>query len=137
MISRSYSLVMQADIEGPQRKVMASRVRPAKASHGDAGIALKDGATLPFNVRRSWSAPAGHYPERWYLVHPSTREVLYEGPERQVLIWGLQALTEVEDQITDSIALDPGTYNVVFSLGGLMGGQIDVEAYEAPAEAAA
>lgn len=81
-------------------------------------------------MSRQWSAPAGHYEERWYLVNPETREVLYESPGRTVLIWGLQSLTEVIDDITEPIELLPGSYLLVFALGGLMGGEFETEARE-------
>ncbi|MDQ3951951.1 MAG: hypothetical protein M3279_03135 [Actinomycetota bacterium] len=119
---------MEAPISGTQRKVMTSSVRPVKASHGTSGIALRDGRTLPFRVERSWSAPAGTYAEQWFLVRPDSREVLYEGPLAEHPIWGLQGLTAVSDDVVDPIPLDPGSYLVVFSLGGHMGGQQEVEA---------
>ena len=128
---------MEADINGPQRKVVAHSVRPTKVAHGTDGIALRDGKTLPFRVTRSWSAPAGNYPEQWFLVDPGTREVLYESPGVTRLVWGLQSLTEFTDEVSEPLALQPGTYLVVFALGGLKGGEAEVEAREAPKEAAA
>ena len=123
---------MEAQITGNQRKVMASSVRPVKVAHGDSGIPLANGRTLPFRVARSWSAPAGVYPEQWFLVRPDSREVLYEGPVVERPIWGLQGLTDVADEVTEPFALQAGSYLVVFSLGGHMGGQVEVEAAEAP-----
>jgi hypothetical protein len=123
---------MEAPITGTQRKVMTSSVRPVKLSHGDWGIPLRGGRTLPFRVERSWSAPAGTYPEQWFLVCPETREVLYEGPAAQRPIWGLQGLTDVSDDVTEPFPLEPGRYLVVFSLGGQMGGQLEVSATEVP-----
>ena len=128
---------MEADIEGSQRKVMVSSVAPLKPSHGDSGIALRDGKALPFVVRRGWSAPAGHFIETWYLVAPDSGEVLFEGPQREVLIWGLQSLTKLADEVLEPIPLEPGTYEIVFALDNVMGGKLQVEAIEAPAEAAA
>ena len=128
---------MQADINGPQRKILAANVRPAKAAHGTAGIALRNGRSLPFVVTREWSAPAGYYPEQWFLVNPETREVFVEGPVKQALVWGLQSRTELMDEIDEVFDLPAGTYQLVFSLGGLKGGEIDVEVVEAPAEEAA
>ncbi|MDQ4126019.1 MAG: hypothetical protein M3134_10550 [Actinomycetota bacterium] len=125
---------MEAQISGTQRKVMSSAVRPAKLSHGTSGIPVRGGKTLPFRVERSWSAPAGMYPEQWFLVRPDSREVLHEGPVVERAIWGLQGLTEVVDEVVDPLALEPGSYLVVFSLGGQMGGQVDVEAFEAGAD---
>jgi hypothetical protein len=125
-----------ADIDGHQRKIVSWAIRPARAEHGAAGLVLRDGRSLPFVVERSWNAPAGNYPERWYIVDPASREVLYEGPERLARIWGLQSWTELRDQISTPIELRPGSYWLVFALGGIMGGQVDFEAAEAEAEAA-
>lgn len=122
---------MEAQISGTQRKVMGSSVRPVKLSQGTSGIPVRSGKTLPFRVERSWSAPAGVYPEQWFLVHPDTREVLYEGRPVERAIWGLQGLTDVADDVVEPIGLEPGSYLVVFSLGGHMGGQAEAEAFEA------
>lgn len=128
---------MQADINGPQRKILTAAVRPVKAVHGTAGIPLRDGRTLPFVVVREWSAPAGYYPEQWFIVKPDTGEVFIEGPVKETLVWGLQSRTETSDEVSAGHELPPGTYSVVFSLGGLKGGEIEIEAAEAPAEEAA
>ena len=128
---------MEADINGTQRKVVSCVVAPARRAHGTDGIVVRDGKTLPFTVAREWSAPAGHYDERWYLVNPETREVLYESEARDVLIWGLQSLTELTDRAAGTIDLPPGKYSIVFALGGIMGGEFEIEALEAPSEEAA
>jgi len=128
---------MQADINGPQRKILSAAVRPAKAVHGTDGIAVRNGRTLGFIVTRGWSAPAGYYSEQWFLVKPDTGEVLFEGPAETRLVWGLQSRSEFVDQIETPIALQPGTYQVVFALDRLRGGELDVQAVEAPAEEAA
>jgi hypothetical protein len=52
-------------------------------------------------------------------------------------VWGLQSLTEYRDEVTEPLRMQPGKYLVVFSLGGIMGGQLEVEAAEVPAEEAA
>jgi hypothetical protein len=127
---------MEADVGGLQRKVVFSRVYPARVSNGDSGIALKDGRTLPFVVTRSWSAPAGHYDEAWYLVDPSTREVLYEHSSREVRVWGLQSETEFSDTTTRAIPLAPGAYLIVFALAGVKGGETTVSAAPAMGSAA-
>ena len=127
---------MQADISGTQRKILTSRVRPVLASHGESGIPLQDGKAMPFIVERGWSAPAGTYPEAFYIVDPKTGEVLYESPVREEAIWGLQALTDLRDEVHEHISLSPGQYQIVFSLGGARGGELDVEAFEVADEAA-
>jgi hypothetical protein len=126
-----------AQLEGHQRRVVNSSLRPAKAEHGTSGIVLRGGHTLPFTVERSWNAPAGHYVEAWYLVDPESREVLFEGPSREVSIWGLQSWTEITDEVAEPIPLEPGKYLVVFALTGVLGGQMEVEARAAPAGEAA
>jgi len=123
-----------ADIDGHQRKIVMNAVRPARTSHGTEGIALKGGRTLPFVVARAWNAPAGNWPEAWYLVDPATREVLFEGPQKIVSVWGLLAWTEFSDEVDPGIPIEPGTYLIVFALGGVQGGEMNVEAYEAVAE---
>jgi hypothetical protein len=128
---------VEADISGAQRKVLVSGIAPLKPSHGDAGVALRDGRSLPFVLRREWSAPAGRQIETWYLVVPATREVVYEGPRREVSLWGLQGLTEVVDEVVEPIPLEPGSYEIVFSLDGVMGGKLEFEAFDAPTEEAA
>jgi hypothetical protein len=128
---------MQADIRGSQRKVVATEVAPLRRAHGLEGIAVRDGKTLPFSVTRSWSAPAGTYPERFYLIDPKTREVYFEGPAREVSVWGLQSLTGFTDELTEPIPLAPGSYALVFSLGGLLGGEVPVEVTEVSGEEAA
>lgn len=128
---------MEADIAGAQRKILEASARPLRSSFGSSGIPVSGGTTLPFVVTRRWSAPAGRYREAWYLVHPETGEVYFEGPQRVVLIWGLQAPTTVEDVVREPVELAPGSYKLVFALGGLKGGEADVEALGAGADAAA
>ncbi len=128
---------MQADINGPQRKILSASVRPAKAAHGSEGIAVRDGRSLPFIVTREWSAPAGYYSEQWFLVKPDSGEVMFEGPAVTRLVWGLQSRSEFVDTIETPIPLEPGSYQVVFALDRLRGGDLDVTAVEAPAEEAA
>ncbi|MDP9226225.1 MAG: hypothetical protein M3P18_20790 [Actinomycetota bacterium] len=127
---------MEADVGGLQRKVVASIVRPLHPSHGASGIPLRGGGTLPFVVRRSWSAPAGHYAETWYLVNPATREVLYQSSDREVRIWGLQSWTDFGDAVTERLPLLPGEYLIVFALGGAKGGEVVVSAFDAIEDAA-
>jgi hypothetical protein len=123
---------MEADVGGSQRKVVSSRIVPAQVSVGDQGIPVRDSKSLPFTVMRMWSAPAGHYSERWFVVDKASREVLHEGPLRDAFIWGLQSPTQLEDLVSEPLALTPGTYLMFFFLGGRPGGEVEVEAFEAP-----
>jgi hypothetical protein len=127
---------MEADVSGPQRKILGAEVRPSRSVWGTSGIATRDGVALPFAVSRKWNAPAGYYLEQWFLVDPQSRQILYEGPGKQRLIWGLQSWTEVVDEVEGGLSLAPGSYQIVFALGGVRGGEVDVQVTEAPAEAA-
>jgi hypothetical protein len=122
-----------AEIKGPQRTVLGFEIAPVKPSQGETGIPLRGGRTLPFTVRRQWIAPAGHYAERFYIVDKETREIIWEGPERLQTLWGLQGATEETSTVDDSFHLEAGTHLVVFALGGVSGGEFDVEAFEVPA----
>lgn len=126
-----------ADIEGPQRTVLAFSVRPAKPSLGGAGIPLRAGRTLPFVVSRQWVAPAGTYTERFYVVDRESREIIFEGPELLASMFGLQAPTEETTTVDDSFSLAPGTYLLVFALGGVSGGEFEIEAFEVAAQGVA
>lgn len=119
-----------ADISGTQRKVVDHHVRPARLSQGTEGIPLRGGKTLAFTVSRSWSAPAGIYDEGFFLIDPESREVLFEGPSVERSVQGLQSMTEFVETIDTPVALTPGKYAVVFALGGIMGGEFPVEAFE-------
>lgn len=127
---------MLADISGLQRKVVRSSIRPAKSVYGTAGIAVRDGKSLPFVVSRGWNAPAGNYPEAFYIVAPETGEVYYESPTRVRLIWGLPSVTDVETEVDAPVELAPGTYTIVFALGGIKGGETEVEVFESDTKAA-
>lgn len=127
---------MEAQITGTQRKVLAHSVAPLKRAHGANGIPVSEGTSLGFRVRRSWSAPAGIYRERFYLIDPGSREVLFEGPQGEIAVWGLQSLTEVSDEVRTPFPLQPGTYAVVFALGGVSGGEFEVTAVEVDEAAA-
>jgi hypothetical protein len=117
-----------ADIDGDQRKLLAGAVRPVRLSHGETGLPIVNGEALPFVVERKWNAPAGYYPEQWFLIDPNTREILYEGPEKRVLIIGLATWTDVSDTSPGGFSLAPGAYQIVFALGGVQGGVVDVQA---------
>lgn len=125
-----------ADIAGNQRKVLRSGARPARSVQGTSGIPVKDGKTLPFVVSRGWNAPAGYYPEAFYLVASETGEVYYESPTVTRLIWGLPSITDIETTVEEPIDLVPGTYTLVFALGGIKGGEATVEVFDVGSAAA-
>lgn len=126
-----------ADIDGPQTKIVTTNVRPARAGHGSDGIPIRAGRTLPFVVERGWNAPLGYYTEAWFLIDPSTREVLFEGPAGVRLIRGLPTITDVADEVRSSFPLQPGTYAIVFVLNGTIAAEVEVRALEVPSEEAA
>lgn len=115
---------------------MRHGARPARSAIGHEGIPISDGKTLPFVVSRGWNAPAGYYPEAFYIVAPDTGEVYYESPTVTRLIWGLPSITDVETVVEEPIELPVGTYSLVFSLGGIKGGEATVEAFDTGSAAA-
>ena len=127
---------MEADVSGHQRKVIRSSVRPARVSYGTEGIAIRNGKTLPFIVTRGWNAPEGYYEEAFYIVAPDSGEVFYEALPEVRLIWGLQSITDVPTTVTEPVELAPGTYRIVFALGGIKGGETEVEVYDVASQAA-
>lgn len=127
---------MEADIAGNQRKVLRSHARPVRSVLGASGIPVRDGKTLPFVVSRGWNAPSGYYPEAFYIVAPETGEVYYAAPTKVRLIWGLPSITDVTTEVTEPIELPPGKYQLVFALGGIKGGEAEVEAFEVSSQAA-
>jgi hypothetical protein len=121
---------VEADVAGLQRKLVRVVTRPVDPLYGYEGIPVEENKTLPFMVTRSWSAPAGRYLERWFLVEPGTSTVVFEGPIRDdVLIWGLQAPTTLTDRLMNPIPLEPGPYLLVFALGGHKAGEVPAEAF--------
>jgi hypothetical protein len=128
---------MEAELGGSQRKVLVASVAARDGAPGDPDLVLRDGRTLPFVVSRSWSAPAGVYGEQWFLVERESGEVLFESDVRETAVWGLQSLTEFRTEVTTPVELKPGPYLLVFALGGVRGGELEVEASERSAEAAA
>jgi hypothetical protein len=68
------------------------------------------------------------------LVH--RRPLLYEGPERRIRIWGLQSYSAFTDDVSESFALTPGDYLLVLALDRVKGGEVEIQAVEAPSEAA-
>ena len=127
---------MEADIAGNQRKVLRSDARPLRSALGASGIPVRDGKTLPFVVSRGWNAPSGYYPEAFYIVAPDTGEVYYASPTQVRLIWGLPSITDVSTEVTEPIDLPPGKYQLVFALGGIKGGDAEIEAFEVSTQAA-
>ena len=128
---------MEADVAGLQRKLIKVSVRPIDPAVGSEGIPVQDNRTLPFSVTRSWSAPAGRYLERWFLVHPDEGTIAFEGPVRdEVLIWGLQALSSLTDRMMNPFPLQPGPYLLVPALGGHKGGEVEVQAFAVPGDTA-
>lgn len=127
---------MEADIAGNQRKIVRSSVRPTRSALGTEGIPVRDGKTLPFIVSRGWNAPSGYYPEAFYIVAPDTGEVYHAAPTKVRLIWGLASVTDVSTEVTEPVELPPGTYKIVFALGGMKGGETEVEVFDVSSQAA-
>lgn len=98
-------------------------------------IAVTDGRTLPFIVERSWSGAAGNYIEQW-SIRREMRDIMYKSEPRQIFVRGLQSLTKHTDRVNEPIALDPGSYRLVFVVEGYFMGSADIEVVAAGSAAA-
>lgn len=92
------------------------RVAPADRPW-DEGVVADGGSTQPFIVERSWSGPAGHYTEQWSIRQGGSTILFESVPERR-FVRGLQSITTYADRVDVPIALEPGTYQLVFVVEG-------------------
>jgi hypothetical protein len=107
-------------------ELVGARVTPAQRPW-EEGIPVAGGATSPFRVVRSWSGPAGHYIEQW-SIRRGMREVVYQHPEREIEVKGMQSVSQHEDLVTQSVTLEPGEYLLVFVVEGLFMGSVEIRA---------
>jgi hypothetical protein len=49
----------------------------------------------------------------------------------------LQSVSEFSDRVTEPLDIEPGTYTIVVALGGMNGGEFEVEAFTVATEVAA
>ncbi|MGQ0679465.1 MAG: hypothetical protein ACT4OM_07400 [Actinomycetota bacterium] len=97
---------------------------------GESGVLVSEGGTRPFVVTRGWSGVAGYYNEQWSLRRGG-RQILYSSPARQIFVRGLQSVTSYSDAVAGRVRLDPGEYNLVFTMDGLYLGHVDLIARSA------
>lgn len=107
-------------------ELIRARVAPAEAPF-EQGIKLIDGKTAPFIVERGWSGPGGNYTEQW-SIRRGGREVLYKSEEKLIFVRGIQSITAYKDQVDEPIELSPGDYNLVFIVGGMFMGSVEITA---------
>lgn len=96
--------------------LIRARVVPADRPW-DEGVVVDGGSTQSFIVERSWSGPAGHYTEQWSIRQGGSTILFESKPERR-FVRGLQSITTYANQIDQPIALEPGTYQLVFVVEG-------------------
>jgi hypothetical protein len=113
--------------------LVRARVAPTERSW-EEGIMLESGKSRPFVVERGWSGPAGTYIEGWSILREG-RYVVHQSQPKYISVRGMQAVSTVTDRVDRPIAMEPGTYDLVFIVDGFKMGSIKVEAR--PNEAAA
>lgn len=114
-------------------ELMKARVASADRLWED-GVVVAGGRTRPFVVERSWSGPAGNYREVW-SIRRTMDDIVYSSGERQISVWGMQAVSDFRDRVDEPLNLVPGNYRLVFVIEGRFMGSIDfaVRAEEAAA----
>ena len=113
--------------------LVQARVAPVERPW-EEGIALEDGRTRPFLVERGWSGPAGTYIEQWSILREG-RYVIHQSKPRYISVRGMQTVSKEVDRVERPIAMEPGTYDLVFIVEGFRMGSVNIEAR--PNEAAA
>ncbi|HEY8202242.1 MAG TPA: hypothetical protein VII47_12930 [Actinomycetota bacterium] len=93
----------------------------------EEGIVLEGGQTRPFVVERGWSGPAGTYIEQWSILREG-RYVVHQSRPRYISVRGMQAVSTVVDRVERPIAMEPGTYDLVFIVDGFRMGAVKIEA---------
>lgn len=102
-----------------------ARVAPAERTFAD-GIVTQEGTTAPFLVERSWSGPAGHYNEQWF-IRDSEGKAIFEGPTRVISVRGFQSESRFVDVVGNAITLVAGSYQLTFLVEGRHMGAADIE----------
>jgi hypothetical protein len=105
--------------------LVSAKACPADRPY-DNGIVTIGGKAKPFLVVRSWSGPSGVYNEQWSLRRGG-KDVIHRGPMRQLSVRGMQSVTERTDRVSESITLEPGTYQLVFVVEGRFMGSVPID----------
>ncbi|MGH2722450.1 MAG: hypothetical protein ACRDJO_12750 [Actinomycetota bacterium] len=93
----------------------------------EEGILLEDGRSRPFTVERGWSGPAGTYVEQWAILREG-RYVVHQSKPGYIFVRGPQAVSREADRVDKPIAMEPGTYDLVFVAEGFRMGSVKIEA---------
>lgn len=93
----------------------------------EEGITLEDGRSRPFTVERGWSGPGGTYVEQWAILREG-RYVVHQSKPRYIFVRGPQAVSREVDRVDKPIAMEPGTYDLVFVAEGFRMGSVKIEA---------
>lgn len=106
--------------------LVKAKVSPAERPW-EEGITLEDGRSRPFVVERGWSGPGGTYVEQWAILRDG-RYVVHQSKPRYISVRGLQSVSTEVDRIDKPIAMEPGTYDLVFVVEGFRMGSAKIEA---------
>lgn len=108
-----------------------ARVAPAHKTWED-GILAEPGGVAPFLVERTWSGPAGHYREHW-TIRKADGTIVVDGGSRTIFVRGMQATTLYVDPVVGAPGLEPGTYQLIFTVEGRFMGSRDIVVRQAAA----
>jgi hypothetical protein len=116
----------KANVEDVYLELVRARAVPVERPW-EEGIALEDGRTRPFVVERGWSGPGGTYVEQWSILREG-RYVVHQSRPRYISVRGMQTVSKEVDRVDRPIAMEPGTYDLVFTVEGFRMGAVKIEA---------
>jgi len=109
-------------------ELVEAHVAPAERTY-ERGLQVVGGTAKPFLVERSWAGPAGYYWEQW-SIRRGGRDVIFTSEPKQIFVKGIQSLRVFTDRVDQAISIEPGKYNLVFIVGGLFMGSVEIEVSE-------
>lgn len=115
-------------------ELVRAKVAPADRPY-EKGLEVADGRARPFVVERSWLGPMGHYWEQW-SIRREGGEVVLEGPRKEIFVKGFQSIRTFTDTVEAPLSLEPGKYELVFHVEGVLMASVDIEARAPSSEAA-
>ncbi|MGI8426165.1 MAG: hypothetical protein ACR2FO_03785 [Actinomycetota bacterium] len=109
-------------------ELVEAHVAPAERPWA-RGLPVAGGTALPFVIERSWAGPAGYYWEQW-SIRRGGRDAIFTSEPKQIFIKGLQSVRTFTDRVEAPISIGPGTYNLVFIVGELFMGSVEIKVEE-------
>lgn len=101
----------------------------------EESIAVAGGKSFPFVVERSWAGPSGYYNEQW-SIRRGMGDVIHQADPSYIFVRGIQSLTKHVDRVVVPIAIDEGSYRLVFIVEGYFMGAVEIQVISSDSAAA-